>query len=93
MGALAWDLGALVSQDLGTLGPNLLLNIVSSRNFIMSVGIQMQGLDQKNSFPETLDLNRENKILMSIIVVSRNDISIEIKIQGLDPKHRLTEKS
>ena len=41
--------------------------------------------------PKTLDLDCQNMISILIIVLSRNSISLEIRIQGLDQKNRLSK--
>ena len=67
-----------------------MLFIVLSRNSI-SLEIKIQGLDQQIDLPETLDLTRQNMIILMIIVSSRNSFSLDFKEKKLDqrkPAHR-----
>ena len=57
----------------------------------IAVDIKIQGFYQKIGFPKFLDLINQNKISIFIIVLSRNGISIEIKIQEVDQEDRPTE--
>ena len=67
-----------------------MLTIALSRNRI-SIGNKIEELDQNKGVQKTLDFSSQNMVLMSIIVLSRNGISLKINIQGFDQTNQFSK--